>query len=158
MKTLFFFIPIGCITNKIYIMKFGEYDFTWKLIDLNVSHAIYVFFIFATISFIVRWIEVYILPIMLIRESSKLKPTDSADRFLIRKFGFNVFEKLKELYPNQPLRFEIVKELISWPIIIMLILIAINTIIGIVISILVIILMVLYSKIIMGILDYYEIK
>jgi hypothetical protein len=158
MKTLFFFIPIGCITSKIFIIKYGTYSFTWKLSDLNISHAVFVFFVFATISFIVRWIEIYILPMILIRKGSILKPTESGERFLMKRFGFNVFKKLKELYPDQPLRFELIKELISWPIIICLLLISVNTFVGILVFILFVIVMFLYSKIIMGILDYYDIK
>ena len=158
MKTLLFFIPIGIITNNIYLFKYGSYDITWKLMDLNICHAIFGFMVFAIISFFVRWFEIYLFPSLIIsRTSLEIKPKSWFDNFSKKIYGFNVFEKLKELYPNQPFKIEIIKEVISWPVIFMLWLMASNTVLGYISLVLFMYLTLVFGKIAIGVLNNYEI-
>jgi hypothetical protein len=137
MKTLLFFVPIGMITNNIYISLYGDYVITLKLVDLNISHAIVAFVVFCIISFISYYIETELLPMILIsideklniESNSFLKTIKSHDLIFEKLMGQSFLRKYKESENKYSLRVNLYSFYMFFPIMIILWLIAFNTII-----------------------------
>ena len=166
MKTLLFFAPIGLITSNIYVWKFGDYVWTYKLSDLNVNHSLFAVLTFIIISLIAHYlIEKQILPlIILYSKEHKVSPSLKAEAMDIisknssKKYGFDILRKIKDAFPEYPLKIEIIEELMFWPIILILFLIALNNIIGYISLLFLFYIIFQMGKILIGIFNNYNIK
>jgi len=161
MKTILFFSPILLITNKIYIWKYGDYVFNFSKINenLDINHCIFSVLIFCVISFVAYGIERYIFP-EIILSSKNIKPNEKAliwfDKYSINKYGFNIYKKFLELYPDQYIRINLIQEVMFIPIMLILWLIVSNTILGYISIILIIYITYQLGKIIRGTLNKYD--
>jgi hypothetical protein len=124
MKTLLFFLPIGIITNNIYVSLYGDYSITFKLVDLNISHAIVSFVFFCIISIVSYRIEREILPSLLISIDKRLN-TDSKhfkesnkvlDKVFLKLYGLNPFERIKGLENKNLFKYKLCADLMYYPI------------------------------------------
>jgi hypothetical protein len=160
MKTLLFFVPVGIITNNIYVHLYGHYTCHFDKYSFLNGHYIIAFLIFSIISGIAYLVEKYIIPEFILF-SKKIETSEKSnnwtDKYLKNKFGFNVYDKVKELYPNQPLKYELIRELMFWPIVFILWLICMNNILAYVLIIPFIYIIYQFGRILIGVFDNYNI-
>lgn len=157
MKTVLFFLPIGIITNNIYIWKYGLYSFSWNieeiLNNLFTNRPLFAFLVFCIISIVAYTIETFIFPDILIFSKSNEKTDYERSKkwfakFSIAKYNVNIFDLLvnTEKYKDKPVILILIKELMTIPTILILWLIAFNTIISYISAVIIIILVYILFK------------
>lgn len=165
MKLLLFFMPIGLITNKIYIYHYGEYIF--KLDKQHIAdnfsfeQTIFTIISFIVLSLIIWIIEKFILPEIVImgKEFQALKKNlIDLDEYYNKKYGYNVFKKIKEQYPDSPIKIMLIEEIIFWSVVFSLWVISFNTILGCLLSLFIFVLTIIGCKYAIALLNGYEIK
>ena len=167
MRTLLFFIPIGIITNDIYVYKFGTYDFSIKIADIasnfNLYNFIFCIVAFSLLAFIVLFIETYLIP-ELIYSTKKLnidfnKYDSKINRNLLTRFGYNPYLKIKELDNNDIfIRYSLIKESMYLPMTLILWFVCINNAIGYIIASIIFLLTFFYGKVIIEIFRHYNLN
>ncbi len=139
MKTIFFLIPIGLITNNIFTWIYGDYYFSFKNeIDLLVlRNGIVSFVIFSLIYLIAYYIETELLPMIIISVDKKYNINSGSMQKKIKLhnmafeklLGKSFLKKYKGTENKNLFKFSLFSFYMYFPITIVLWLIAFNTIV-----------------------------
>jgi hypothetical protein len=139
MKTALQLIPIGIITNHIYICEYGNYTFHFGLECLQLPNAVFTVVVFSLIFIVTYNLEKTILPFLFIsinKKGYKINKSNrrsfvNANKFLKRHYNLNPLIKLSSLIKSKEIninRNEFYSMFSSLPITAILWLISINRI------------------------------
>lgn len=162
MKTILHFIPIGIITNTIYISRYGEYIFSLKkeniISNFSIESTLFTIIVFIILSFISYFTETFILPeAVFIGKGFKTDLNkNKVDKILKRKYGFNPFIFLKKELPNLSVKYEILVEAMYWPVLLILYLIAFNLWYLYIIAFIVFCLTIFFGRLLISVFEEYK--
>ena len=166
MKTILFFLPIGIITSNIYVFKYGEYVFKLNKQfisdNFDVESVVFCFVVFAVLSFFVKFCQDHIGPLIIIKFQRKnlsyemVKKLDQYAKYLYR---FNPYNRLKKiLSKDEYIKYSMLQEVLDIPIMLILWLLAINTVFCYIVASLVFIFSMVLGKFLATTLNHYKIK
>ena len=164
MKTILFLIPIGIITKTIYVARYGEYVFLLNKESIsdnfNIEQSLFTIITYIVLFMLFFKIETYLLPECIFM-SKKIKShvnKNNLDIIFKRRYGFNPFLTFKKEFPDEFIRYDIVVESMSWPMLLIMFLTCANSLIMYLLAIMVFILTIYFGRILLSVLDQYQIK
>lgn len=107
MKTIMFLVPTGIMTSNIFVNKYGGYYLSLNqgLIpdSIDIEKTVFAISLFCFLSLVFYAIESFVIP-TIISFTHKSIAILGEDEISKNRYGYNIFEKVKELYPEIKIR------------------------------------------------------